>query len=30
VELVALPSPEIWKTKEGLELVGPQYFNLEL
>jgi len=28
VELLSLPSPAIWRTPEGLSLVGPQSFNL--
>lgn len=28
VELIALPSPSIWKTPQGLSLVGPQAFGL--
>ncbi|ADI37511.1 putative uncharacterized protein [Waddlia chondrophila 2032/99] len=28
VDLLCLPSPEVWKTPEGLSLVGPEKFNL--
>lgn len=28
VHVLALPSPEVWRTKEGLDLVGPRYFKL--
>lgn len=28
VDLILLPSPDIWKTPEGLKLVGPEYFKL--
>ncbi|MFQ5729458.1 MAG: DUF917 domain-containing protein [Waddliaceae bacterium] len=27
VVLIAIPGPELWKTPEGLKLVGPQYFG---
>src|SRR5262249_2548785 len=27
VDLISLPSPEIWTTEEGLKLVGTQYFG---
>lgn len=27
VVLISLPSPEIWKSPEGLKLVGPKYFG---
>jgi DUF917 family protein len=27
VDLIALPSPSLWTTPEGLSLVGPQYFG---
>ncbi len=27
VDLFVLPSPSIWKTEKGLELVGPKYFG---
>ncbi len=29
VVLVIIPGPDIWKTKEGLKLVGPEYFGYE-
>lgn len=30
VELIAIPSPAIWQTPEGLALVGPRYFGYEI
>ena len=30
VELAVLPSPKLWKTKEGLALVGPSVFGYEV
>lgn len=30
VHLVALPSPPLWTTAEGLELVGPNYFGYSI
>ncbi len=30
VTLIALPSPKIWQTKDGLELVGPKAFGYKL
>lgn len=30
VTVVAIPSPDIWKTAEGLKLVGPQFFGYEM
>lgn len=29
VHVLGLPSPAVWKTPEGLALVGPRYFGLE-
>ncbi|CCB87585.1 MULTISPECIES: DUF917 domain-containing protein [Parachlamydia] len=29
VNLIALPSPSIWTTKQGLSVVGPRYFGYE-
>ncbi len=28
--VIALPAPEIWKTKEGLECFGPKYFGFDV
>jgi DUF917 family protein len=30
VALLAIPSPKIWQTDAGLDLVGPEYFNLSV
>lgn len=30
VDLIALPSPKLWTTQEGLNLVGPQYFGYDI
>ncbi len=30
VDLIAFSPPDIWKTKKGLELVGPRYFGYEV
>lgn len=30
VDIIVLPSPDIWKTEEGLKLVGPGYFGFNL
>lgn len=29
VDLIILPSPDVWKTVKGLELVGPRYFGYD-
>jgi uncharacterized protein len=30
VNVIALPSPSVWQTKKGLELVGPKYFGYDI
>lgn len=30
VDLIALPSPEIWTTEKGLQLTGPRYFGYSI
>ena len=30
VDLIALPAPDLWKTPQGLDLVGPRYFGYDL
>ncbi|MEP4195798.1 MAG: DUF917 domain-containing protein [Aliishimia sp.] len=30
VYALGLPSPDVWKTPEGLKLVGPEYFGLDV